>query len=120
MPRILLVEDNDLVRVLMYERLVTRGFEVLLAVDGEQALAKTRSEKPDLVLMDLSIPLINGWDVTRMIKADPDLQTIPVIALTAHVITGEREKALEAGCDDYETKPVDFKRLLEKINHFMK
>lgn len=116
---ILLVEDNDLVRELMTERLLMRGFQILAATNGEKALALTRAERPDLILMDLSIPLIDGWEATRQIKADPELQAIPVIALTAHAVTGEREKALEAGCDEYETKPVDFQRLMEKIQRFL-
>lgn len=117
--KILLVEDNELVREMMIERLLDKGFEVLTASDGEQALAQVRAAKPDLVLMDMSIPVLNGWDATQRIKADPTLRHIPVIALTAHAIAGEREKSLEAGCDEYETKPVNFPQLLAKIHGLM-
>ena len=120
MTTILLVEDNELVAEMMGERLEDYGFQVLTAGDGQRAIDLVRSDRPDLVLMDMSIPIINGWDATRMLKADVDLRLIPVIALTAHAIAGEREKALDAGCDEYESKPVDFNRLLEKISRFVK
>ncbi len=120
MTTILLVEDNELVAEMMGERLEDYGFQVLTAGDGQRAIDLVRSDRPDLVLMDMSIPIINGWDATRMLKADADLRLIPVIALTAHAIAGEREKALDAGCDEYESKPVDFNRLLEKISRFVK
>ena len=115
MPTILLVEDNDLVRELMSERLLMRGFEVYSAMDGEKALALARSSRPDLILMDLSIPVIDGWEATRQIKADPELRAIPVIALTAHAMDGDEQKARDAGCDDYDTKPIELPRLLGKI-----
>ena len=115
MPTILLVEDNEANRDMLSRRLMRRGYEVLMAADGAQGVSLARSAAPDLILMDMSLPVIDGWEATRRIKADPQSQTIPVIALTAHAMAGDREKALKAGCDDYDTKPVEFKRLLSKI-----
>jgi CheY-like chemotaxis protein len=116
MARILLVEDNEMSRDMLFRRLERRGYETVLAVDGEEGISKAQSVAPDLILMDMSLPETDGWEVTRRLKADEATQHIPVIALTAHALTGDREKALEAGCDDYETKPVDFRMLLAKIN----
>ena len=115
MPRILLVEDNEMNRDMLSRRLERRGFEVVIAIDGAEGVAKSRSENPDLVLMDMSLPVMNGWEATRAIKADPATSSLPVIALTAHSMAGDREKAMEAGCNDYDVKPVDLPRLLEKM-----
>jgi CheY-like chemotaxis protein len=115
MPRLLLVEDNEMNRDMLSRRLQRRGYEVVVAVDGEEGLAMARTESPALVLMDMSLPGLDGWEVTRRLKAEPATRAIPVIALTAHAMTGDREKALAAGCDDFDTKPVEFARLLEKI-----
>ena len=119
MPMILLVEDNELNRDMLTRRLQRKGFAVVAAVDGEEAVAKALSEMPNLILMDMNIPLIDGWQATKRLKAMPETASIPVIALTAHAMTGDREKALEAGCDEYETKPVEFARLLTKIDDFL-
>ena len=116
MAKILLVEDNELNRDMLSRRLIRRGHEVAMAVDGAQALTAARSEAPALVLMDMSLPVIDGWEATRRLKADPALRDIPVIALTAHAMSGDRERALEAGCDDFDTKPIEFERLLAKID----
>ena len=116
MSRILLVEDNEMNRDMLKRRLERREFTVLVAVDGVQGVDMMKSEKPDIVLMDMSLPEMDGWTATRTVKADDDIKNIPVIALTAHAMSGDREKAMEAGCDDYETKPIDFDRLLGKIN----
>ena len=115
MPRILLIEDNEMNRDMLSRRLVRRGYEVAIAVDGEQGLAMARAEPPALVLMDMSLPGLDGWEATRRLRAMPETRTVPVIALTAHAMAGDREKALAAGCDDFDTKPVDLARLLEKI-----
>ncbi len=115
MTKILLVEDNEDNRVMLARRLERRGYEIVLAVDGVQAVALATAEAPALILMDMSLPLMDGWEATRQIKADPDTQQIPVIALTAHALAEDRSKALEAGCDDYDTKPIEMPRLLEKI-----
>ena len=115
MPRILLVEDNEMNRDMLSRRLQRKGYSVLIAVDGEQGLAKAYSEMPDLILMDISLPFIDGYEVTRRLKANPRTRHIPVIALTAHALLTDRDKALKAGCNDYDTKPVDFARLTEKI-----
>ena len=115
MPRILLVEDNEMNRDMLSRRLQRKGYSVLIAVDGEQGLATAYSEMPDLILMDISLPFIDGYEVTRRLKANPRTKHIPVIALTAHALLTDRDKALRAGCDDYDTKPVDFARLTEKI-----
>lgn len=115
MAKILIVEDNEPNRDMLSRRLERRGFEVVVAVDGAEGVAKSKSEHPDIVLMDMSLPVMNGWEATRAIRADPATQTMPVIALTAHSMPGDREKAMEAGCDDYDVKPVDLPRLLEKM-----
>ena len=115
MARILLVEDNELNRDMLSRRLERRGHVVSMAVDGEQGVSQARAEKPDLILMDMSLPLMDGWAATRALKADPETQRIPVIGLTAHAMAGDRERCLEAGCEDYDTKPVELTRLLEKM-----
>ncbi|MBI4247597.1 MAG: response regulator [Candidatus Rokubacteria bacterium] len=115
MPKILYVEDNDDNVYMMQTRLTRAGFAVVVAPDGEQGVAMAATEAPDLVLMDLRLPGIDGWEATRRLKAAPATKAIPVIALSAHAMAGDREKALAAGCDDYDTKPVDFAKLLEKI-----
>lgn len=115
MTKVLLVEDNDMNRDMLARRLQRRGFEVVVALDGEQAVAMAQSEDPELILMDMSLPVLDGWDATRRIRAIPKLQFTPIIALTAHAMQGDKEKALAAGCNDYDTKPIDMKRLLGKI-----
>ena len=115
MPKILLVEDNEMNRDMLSRRLARRGYEVLLAVDGPSGVEIAQSASPDLVLMDMSLPVLDGWEATRRLKADPTTRHIPVIALTAHAMSSDHDKALEAGCDDYDTKPVELPRLLEKI-----
>ena len=115
MPRLLLVEDNEVGREGLSRHLRRRGFEVLLAVDGGQGVEMAKSQLPDLILMDMSLPILDGWEATRRLKADEATRAIPVIALTAHAMAGDREKAIAAGCDDYETKPVELPRLLAKI-----
>jgi CheY-like chemotaxis protein len=115
MPRLLLVEDNEESRDGLSRHLRRKGYEVLTAADGRQGLEAARSETPDLVLMDMSLPVLDGWEATRQLKADPQTRRIPVIALTAHAMAGDREKALAAGCDEYDTKPVEFSRLLGKV-----
>ena len=115
MARILLVEDNEMNRDMLSRRLTRRGHEVTLAVDGQQAVEMATADKPELILMDMSLPIIDGWEATRQIKGNEGTSGIPIIALTAHAMQGDREKAMEAGCDDYDTKPVELKRLLEKI-----
>jgi CheY-like chemotaxis protein len=113
--KILLVEDDEMNRDMLSRRLIKRGYEVVLAVDGEQGVAMSGSESPDIILMDMSLPGIDGWTATRQVKADETTRGIPVIALTAHAMAGDREKELEAGCDDFDTKPVELQRLLGKI-----
>jgi two-component system cell cycle response regulator DivK len=115
MPKILLVEDNEDNRDMLSRRLIRRNYEVVIAVDGQQGVDMAHSESPDIILMDMSLPVLHGWEATRRIKADAATQAIPVIALTAHAMAGDRDKAFEAGCDDYDTKPVEITRLLEKI-----
>ena len=119
MPKILLVEDNELNRDMLSRRLKRRDFEVEMAVDGQEGVDLTRSLMPDLILMDMSLPIIDGWTATGILKSDSSTSHIPIIALTAHAMEGERQKCLEAGCDDFDTKPIEFKRLLEKINHWL-
>jgi CheY-like chemotaxis protein len=119
MTRVLLVEDNEMNRDMLSRRLQRRGFEVLIAADGEQGLAMAAAEQPDLVLMDMSLPVLDGWEATRRLKATPDTAGIPVIGLTAHAMATDREKCLEAGCDDYDTKPVELPRLLDKIERLL-
>ena len=116
MPKILLVEDNELNRDLLLRRLTRRGFDVILAVDGSEGVERARQDSPDLILLDMSLPVLDGWVVARMLKASADTSAIPVIALTAHAMAGDRERALEAGCDDYDTKPIELDRLLAKMN----
>ena len=115
MAKILIVEDNEMNRDMLSRRLARRGYEIAVAVDGEQGLALARAEPPALILMDMSLPGLDGWEATRRLKSMPETRAIPVIALTAHAMAGDREKAVAAGCDDFDTKPVDFPRLLEKI-----
>ena len=115
MAKILLVEDNELNRDMLSRRLIRNGHTVVIAVDGEQGVAMAISEAPDIVVMDMSLPVLDGWAATRKLRADPATRAIPVIALTAHAMAGDREKALEAGCNDYDTKPVELPRLLGKI-----
>jgi CheY-like chemotaxis protein len=115
MAKILLVEDNEMNRDMLSRRLVRKGYEVIIAVDGNEGVAKAQSESPDLILMDMSLPVLDGWEATKMLKTFPVTQGIPIIALTAHAMSGDREKTLAAGCDDYDTKPVELTRLLAKI-----
>ncbi len=115
MPKILLVEDNEMNRDMLSRRLLRHGYEVVLALDGQSGVEMTVSEAPDLVLMDMSLPVLDGWEATRRLKANLATGHIPVIALTAHAMSSDREKALEAGCDDYDTKPIELPRLLSKI-----
>jgi CheY-like chemotaxis protein len=113
--KILLVEDNEMNRDMLSRRLIRKDFEVVMAVDGQQGIDMAASEKPDLILMDISLPVVNGWDATRAIRANPATAKIPIIALTANAMAGDRDEALAAGCDDYDTKPVELPRLLDKI-----
>jgi CheY-like chemotaxis protein len=115
MPKILLVEDNEMNRDMLARRLTYKGYEVLIAVDGQAGVDVGRTHAPDLILMDMSLPVLSGWDATRALKDTPGTGSIPIIALTAHAMSGDREKAMAAGCDDYDTKPVDLPRLLQKI-----
>jgi two-component system cell cycle response regulator DivK len=115
MTTILIVEDNEMNRDMLSRRLQRKGYNVLIAIDGEKGIEVTRSSMPDLILMDMSLPVMDGWEATRLLKADAALRHIPVIALTAHAMANDREKALEAGCDDYDTKPIELPRLLEKM-----
>lgn len=115
MARILLVEDNEMNRDMLSRRLARRGHEVLIAIDGGEGVARASADLPDLILMDMSLPVLDGWEATRRIKADPATSKIPLIALTAHAMAGDREHALAAGCDDYDTKPIELDRLAEKI-----
>jgi CheY-like chemotaxis protein len=115
MPKILLVEDNEMNRDMLSRRLIRSGYEVVLALDGAQGLALAASEAPDVVLMDMSLPVLDGWEATRLLKSDPKTRTLPVIALTAHAMAGDEAKARQAGCDDFDTKPVEYTRLLSKI-----
>jgi len=115
MPKILLVEDNEMNRDMLGRRLARRGYEVVAALDGDQGIAMAQTEAPALILMDMSLPGLNGWDATRQLKVLPATRDIPIIALTAHAMSDDRAKALAAGCDDFDTKPIDLARLLEKI-----
>jgi two-component system, cell cycle response regulator DivK len=119
MPRILLVEDNEMNRDMLSRRLGRNGFEIVIAVDGGQGVSLATREQPDLILMDMSLPVMDGWEATRRIKSDAATRSIPVIALTAHALVEDREKALAAGCDDFDTKPVELPRLLEKIKRLL-
>jgi two-component system, cell cycle response regulator DivK len=115
MAKILLVEDNEMNRDMLSRRLERKGFQVVMAADGQQGVDLAMSEGPDLILMDMDVPIVDGWEATRRVKADASTRGIPVIALTAHAMVGDRDKAMAAGCDDYDTKPIDFPRLLGKI-----
>ncbi len=115
MTRILIVEDNDMNRDMLSRRLERKGYSVVMAVDGAEGVARAASESPDLILMDMSLPVLDGWEATRRIKADAATARIPVIALTAHAMSGDRDQTIQAGCDDYDTKPIDLARLLGKI-----
>ncbi len=115
MSKILLVEDNEMNRDMLSRRLGRRGHQVVIAVDGEQGVEMARSIAPDLILMDMDLPVLDGWEATRQLKSAPETKGIPIIALTAHAMMGDREKAIDAGCDDYDTKPIEFSRLIEKI-----
>ncbi len=115
MPKVLLVEDNEMNRDMLSRRLERRGYTLAIAVDGQQGVDMARSERPDIILLDMSLPKIDGWEAARIIKGDEVTREIPVIALTAHAMAGDKEKALQAGCDDYDTKPVELPRLLGKI-----
>jgi len=116
MPKILLVEDNEMNRDMLSRRLLRNNFEVVIAVNGREGVDMAKSEKPDIILMDMSLPVMDGWEATRTIKADDATRSIPVIALTAHAMESDREQALQAGCDDFDTKPIELPRLLGKIN----
>jgi two-component system, cell cycle response regulator DivK len=118
--RILLVEDNEMNRDMLSRRLGRRGYDVTMAIDGQEGLERARADRPRLVLLDMDLPIIDGWEVARRLKSDPDTSTIPIIALTAHAMVGDRDRALDAGCDDYDTKPVEFARLLEKIEGLLR
>ena len=120
MPKLLLVEDNEMNRDMLSRRLEKRGYTLMLAIDGGQGVALAKSELPDLILMDMSLPVMDGWEATQQIKADPATKGIPVIALTAHAMESDRQKALNAGCDDFDTKPVELARLLIKIEELLK
>ena len=115
MPKILLVEDNEMNRDMLSRRLQRKGYEVVIATDGQQGVTMAQSEAPALILMDMSLPVLDGWEATRRLKAAPATHAIPIIALTAHAMSGDREKAIGAGCDDFDTKPIELTRLLEKI-----
>ena len=119
MPKILLVEDNEMNRDMLSRRLERKGHRVVVAQDGRQGYLLARSERPDLILMDLSLPVMDGWEVTRLLKSNGSTRHIPIIVLTAHALVSDREKAFEAGCDDYDTKPVEFGRLREKIENLL-
>jgi len=119
MPRVLLVEDNEMNRDMLSRRLIRRGFEVSVAIDGQQGVETAARETPDIILMDMSLPVLDGWAATRQLKGDQSTRTIPLIALTAHAMAGDRDKAMQAGCDDYDTKPIEFGRLIEKIDRLL-
>jgi CheY-like chemotaxis protein len=119
MPKVLLVEDIEMNRDMLSRRLTRRAFEVIVAADGQEGVETARREMPDIILMDMSLPVLDGWGATRVLKADTLTRSIPVIALTAHAMAGDRVKALECGCDDYDTKPIDMVRLLEKMDRLL-
>ena len=119
MAKILIVEDNEMNRDMLSRRLQRKGFEVVMAEDGQQGVDMSKSENPDVILMDLGLPVMDGWQATSSIKEDEETKNIPIIVLTAHAMAGDREKALDAGADEYDTKPIEFKRLLGKINDFL-
>ena len=115
MAKILIVEDNEMNRDMLSRRLIRGGYEVVMAVNGEEGITAAKAENPDLILMDMSLPVIDGWEATRRLKAEPNTRRIPVIGLTAHAMAGDKQKVIDAGCDDYDTKPVELARLLRKI-----
>jgi CheY-like chemotaxis protein len=117
--KVLLVEDNEMNRDMLSRRLMRQGFEVVVAVDGQEGVDAARAGRPDIVLMDMSLPVLDGWEATRQLKAQDETRSIPVIALTAHAMAGDRQQALEAGCDDYDTKPIELPRLLEKMRRLL-
>ena len=119
MTKVLLVEDNEMNRDMLSRRLIRRGFQVVFAMDGQQGIDLAHSERPDIILMDMSLPVIDGWEATRRLKADDSTRSVPVIGLTAHAMSGDREKAIEAGCDDYDTKPVELDCLIGKIERLL-
>src|SRR6185295_18722266 len=119
MAKILLVEDNEMNCDMLSRRLERKGYQIVIAADGQQAIAMARSETPALILMDMSLPVLDGWEAGRRIKADADMKSIPIVALTAHAMAGDEQKAREAGCDDYDTKPIELTRLLEKIEQLL-
>jgi len=119
MTKVLVVEDNEMNRDMLSRRLIRRGFQVIFAVDGQQGVDLARSERPDIILMDMSLPIIDGWEATRRVKSDDATRAVPVIGLTAHAMAGDREKAIEAGCDDYDTKPVELERLIGKMERLL-
>jgi len=119
MPRLLLVEDNEMNRDMLSRRLIRKGYEVELAADGQEGLSKAESSLPDLILMDMSLPVMDGWEASRRLKSESSTRAIPILALTAHAMAEDRERALDAGCDDYDTKPVDLPRLLRKIEKLL-
>ena len=119
MRKILVVEDNEMNRDMLSRRLERRGYQVAIALDGQEGVARARSEPPDLILMDMSLPVLDGWEASRQLKAAPETRAIPIIALTAHAMSGDRDRALAAGCDDYDTKPIELPRLLEKIERLL-
>src|ERR1700722_10501464 len=119
MPRVLLVEDNEMNRDMLSRRLLRRGFEVSLATDGQQGVDMAARESPDVILMDMSLPVLDGWAAARELKAREDTRSNPLLALTAHAMAGDRDRAMQAGCDDYDTKPIEFPRLLEKIDRLL-
>ncbi len=120
MARILLVEDNEMNRDMLSRRLTRQGHEVLIALDGAAAITTTSAERPDIILMDMSLPVLDGWEATRQLKSNPATQGIPVLALTAHAMAADKDKAIAAGCDDYDTKPIELPRLLEKISELLR
>jgi CheY-like chemotaxis protein len=119
MTKVLVVEDNEMNRDMLSRRLTRRGFQVIFAVDGQQGVDLARRERPDIILMDMSLPVIDGWEATRLVKSDDATRSVPVIGLTAHAMAGDREKAIEAGCDDYDTKPVELERLIGKMERLL-
>lgn len=119
MTKVLVVEDNEMNRDMLSRRLTRRGFQVIFAVDGQQGVDLARSERPDIILMDMSLPVIDGWEATRRVKSDDATRGVPVIGLTAHAMAGDREKAIDAGCDDYDTKPVELERLIGKMERLL-
>jgi CheY-like chemotaxis protein len=120
MAKILLVEDNEMNRDMLSRRLGRKGFQVVMAIDGAEGVAMASSEAPDIILMDMSLPVLDGWEATRQIRSSPGIGAIPIIALTAHAMSGDRQRALDAGCDDYDTKPIELPRLVEKIEALLK